>query len=149
MFARMVGKLGGYRIGAWWSGTAAGWVVACLVLVSAGVFSDTAAGQETDRESLLERTLRNRQGSALSGAVRRSANAIGGDAVDGKQGEALTQQLLGGPDVWLSPKGLTSSLQVVGLLTILSVAPAILLMTTCYVRVIVVFGLLKLSLIHI
>ncbi|MFN6127566.1 MAG: flagellar type III secretion system pore protein FliP [Planctomycetota bacterium] len=143
MFARMVGKLGGYRIGAWWSGTAAGWVVACLVLVSAGVFSDTAAGQETDRESLLERTLRNRQGSALSGAVRRSANAIGGDAVDGKQGEALTQQLLGGPDVWLSPKGLTSSLQVVGLLTILSVAPAILLMTTCYVRVIVVFGLLK------
>lgn len=137
LFTRIAGIFEWYRAGAWWSCLAAGWLVACLL--STG----TAAGQETERESLLERTLRNRQGSALNGAVRRNVNAAGGDAVDGKQGEALTQQLLGGPDVWLSPKGLTSSLQVVGLLTILSVAPAILLMTTCYVRVIVVFGLLK------
>lgn len=49
----------------------------------------------------------------------------------------------GGPDQWTSPEGLTSSLQVMLLLTVLSLAPAILLMTTCYVRIIIVLGLLR------
>ncbi len=57
--------------------------------------------------------------------------------------DRLADQLSGGPEAWVSPRGLTSSLQILLLLTILSLAPAILLMTTCYVRVIVVFGLLK------
>ncbi|MEZ6091690.1 MAG: flagellar type III secretion system pore protein FliP [Pirellulaceae bacterium] len=48
-----------------------------------------------------------------------------------------------GPEHWTSPQGLSSSLQIMLLLTVLSLAPAILLMTTCYVRIIVVFGLLK------
>ena len=44
---------------------------------------------------------------------------------------------------WLSPNGLGSSLQVVLLLSVLSLAPAILLMTTCYVRIIIVLSLLR------
>lgn len=48
-----------------------------------------------------------------------------------------------GPEHWTSPKGLTSSLQILILLTVLSLAPSILLMTTCYVRIIVVMGLLR------
>jgi flagellar biosynthesis protein FliP len=48
-----------------------------------------------------------------------------------------------GPDVWTSPQGLTSALQVLLTLTVLSLAPAVLLMTTCFVRIIVVLGLLK------
>jgi flagellar biosynthesis protein FliP len=51
--------------------------------------------------------------------------------------------LAGGPEQWTSPEGLASSLQVLLLLTILSLAPAILLMTTCYVRIIIVLGLLR------
>lgn len=51
--------------------------------------------------------------------------------------------LLSGPERWTSREGLSSSLQIVLLLTVLSLAPAILLMTTCYVRIIVVLGLLK------
>jgi len=51
--------------------------------------------------------------------------------------------LMGGPEKWTSREGLTSSLQIVLLLSVLSLAPAVLLMTTCYVRIIVVFGLLK------
>jgi flagellar biosynthesis protein FliP len=51
--------------------------------------------------------------------------------------------LLSGPEKWTSREGLSSSLQIVLLLTVLSLAPAILLMTTCYVRIIVVLGLLK------
>jgi len=49
----------------------------------------------------------------------------------------------GGPERWTSPESLTSSLQVLLLLTVLSMAPAILLMTTCYVRIIIVLGLLR------
>ncbi|WP_345683643.1 flagellar type III secretion system pore protein FliP [Novipirellula caenicola] len=49
----------------------------------------------------------------------------------------------GGPEQWTSPEGLASSLQVLLLLTVLSLAPAILLMTTCYVRIIIVLGLLR------
>jgi flagellar biosynthetic protein FliP len=48
-----------------------------------------------------------------------------------------------GPEHWTSPKGLTSSLQILVLLTVLSLAPSILLMTTCYIRIIVVMGLLR------
>lgn len=51
--------------------------------------------------------------------------------------------IAGGPEKWTSPEGLASSLQILLLLTILSLAPAILLMTTCYVRIIIVLGLLR------
>src|SRR4051812_15695079 len=52
-------------------------------------------------------------------------------------------EALGGPQTWTSPEGMTSALQVMLLLTVLSLAPAILLMTTCFVRVLVVLGLLR------
>lgn len=42
-----------------------------------------------------------------------------------------------------SPERLSSALQILFLLTILSVAPAILLMTTCFVRIIIVLGFLR------
>lgn len=49
----------------------------------------------------------------------------------------------GGPEQWTSPQGLSSTLQVMLLLTVLSLAPALLLMTTCFVRIVVVLGLLR------
>lgn len=52
-------------------------------------------------------------------------------------------EALGGPQTWASPEGMTSALQVMLLLTVLSLAPAVLLMTTCFVRVLVVLGLLR------
>lgn len=57
--------------------------------------------------------------------------------------ESVDNFIMGGPEKWTSREGLTSSLQVLLLLTVLSLAPAILLMTTCYVRIIVVMGLLR------
>ena len=50
---------------------------------------------------------------------------------------------VGSPQDWTSPQGLASTLQVMFLLTVISLAPAILLMTTSFVRIIVVFGLLR------
>ena len=43
----------------------------------------------------------------------------------------------------VSPRGMASTLKVLGLLTVLSLAPAALMMTTCFVRFVVVFGLLR------
>ena len=50
---------------------------------------------------------------------------------------------LGGPQQWTSPEGLSSTVQVMLLLTVVSLAPAILLMTTSFVRILVVLGLLR------
>ena len=47
------------------------------------------------------------------------------------------------PEAALSPGGLTGTLKILGLLTVLSLAPSVLIMTTCFVRFVVVFGLLK------
>lgn len=55
----------------------------------------------------------------------------------------VDQIVSGGPSTWASPEGLSSTLQIVLLLTVLSLAPAVLLMTTSFVRVIVVLGLLR------
>jgi flagellar biosynthetic protein FliP len=56
---------------------------------------------------------------------------------------SLLPQGLGGPEQWTSPQGLASTLQIMLLLTVVSLAPAILLMTTSFVRIIVVLGLLR------
>ncbi len=58
-------------------------------------------------------------------------------------GDPLSGLVQGGPDSWTSPDGLSSTLQVMLLLTVLSLAPAILLMTTSFVRIVVVLGLLR------
>jgi flagellar biosynthetic protein FliP len=50
---------------------------------------------------------------------------------------------IGGPQDWTSPQGLASTLQIMLLLTVVSLAPAILLMTTSFVRIVVVLGLLR------
>jgi flagellar biosynthetic protein FliP len=55
----------------------------------------------------------------------------------------LPQDLTAGPEKWASPEGLSSTIQVMLLLTVLSLAPAILLMTTCFVRVAVVLSMLR------
>ena len=55
----------------------------------------------------------------------------------------VPQGLAAGPKAWTSPEGIGSSLQVMMLLAVLSLAPAALLMTTCYVRVVVVLSLLR------
>jgi flagellar biosynthetic protein FliP len=56
---------------------------------------------------------------------------------------ALLPSGLGGPQQWSSPEGLSSTIQVMLLLTVISLAPAILLMTTSFVRILVVMGLLR------
>jgi flagellar biosynthesis protein FliP len=53
------------------------------------------------------------------------------------------RQLAGDPDSWTSRDGLSATLQMLLLLSVVSLAPAVLLMTTCFVRIIVVLSLLR------
>lgn len=47
------------------------------------------------------------------------------------------------PQVWTSPQGFNTTLKVVLMLTVLTLAPSILMMTTCFIRFLVVLGLLR------
>ncbi|QDT17627.1 flagellar type III secretion system pore protein FliP [Alienimonas californiensis] len=66
-----------------------------------------------------------------------------GPAAPAPGSDALTLPEALNPDTALSPGGLTNTLKILGLLTVLSLAPSILLMTTCFVRFVIVIGLLK------
>ena len=66
------------------------------------------------------------------------------DPIEGdQQGGDLLEFFNAGPEEWTSPRGLSSSIQIMILLTVLTLAPSILLMTTCFVRIVVVLGLLR------
>lgn len=56
---------------------------------------------------------------------------------------SLLPSSIGGPEQWTSPEGLSSALQIMLLLTVISLAPAVLLMTTSFIRILVVLGLLR------
>jgi len=47
------------------------------------------------------------------------------------------------PDKMLSPQGLTPTLKILILLTLISLAPSLVIMTTCFIRMVVVLGLLR------
>jgi flagellar biosynthetic protein FliP len=70
-------------------------------------------------------------------------SATAQDAPNNPMSIEIPEGLAGGPEAWTSPQGLSSTIQVMLLLTVLSLAPAVLLMTTCFVRVVVVLGLLR------
>jgi flagellar biosynthetic protein FliP len=57
--------------------------------------------------------------------------------------DAIIELLRDGPEKLASPQRLSGSLQIMLLLTVLSLAPAVLLMTTSFVRIVVVLGLLR------
>lgn len=59
------------------------------------------------------------------------------------QTPSLIPSGIGGPEQWTSPEGLSSTLQVMILLTVISLAPALLLMTTSFIRILIVLGLLR------
>jgi flagellar biosynthetic protein FliP len=71
------------------------------------------------------------------------ALAVAQTASTGRSLIAIPEALAGGPQQWTSPGGISSTLQVMLLLTVVSLAPAILLMTTSFVRILVVMGLLR------
>ena len=79
-------------------------------------------------------------GSAHAQTAIRVPETVGSQSLETP---SLENFLTAGPDDWTSREGMTSAIQVMLLLTVLSLAPAVLLMTTSFVRIIVVLGLLR------
>ncbi len=82
-------------------------------------------------------------GAAAAALVLACADAAVAQEQSNNPARLVLPSNLGGPEQWASPEGLSSAIQVMLLLTVISLAPAILLMTTCFVRIIVVLGLLR------
>jgi flagellar biosynthesis protein FliP len=80
---------------------------------------------------------------AVLAATLPPASARADDAGGKPLGINVPSELTAGPEKWVSPEGLSSTIQVMLLLTVLSMAPAILLMTTCFVRVVVVLSMVR------
>lgn len=131
-----------------WMRKAQSFLIACMLCISSPVagFAQSANSGNAAPPSL------NNDGVArdsVTPLLRAASDSIFGqkpspvrpDADAG--GTGADAGLLEGPAKWVSPEGLNGSLQILLLLTVLSLAPAILLMTTCYVRIIVVMGLLR------
>jgi len=117
-------------------------VLLALLSVSLGTHASTAAAQSGNSlASSIGATIDSETGIPLFDSAERVLRA-NEQANEGKE-DALKGNMLSGPAEWVSPKGLSGSLQILLLLTVLSLAPAILLMTTCYIRIIVVLGLLR------
>jgi flagellar biosynthetic protein FliP len=89
---------------------------------------------------------RSNEPNAISSILGGNDRSLSETVQELSDGNSATDFLLQGPDVWTSREGLSSSLQIMLMLTVLSLAPAVLLMTTCYVRIIVVMGLLRTAL---
>ena len=96
---------------------------------------------------LTERSRRGRRLLAYAAAGLACLSLLGSARADEAPNRPMSiqvpQGLAGGPEKWTSPEGLSSTLQVMLLLTVISLAPAVLLMTTCFVRIIVVLSLLR------
>jgi flagellar biosynthetic protein FliP len=74
-------------------------------------------------------------GAAASPAANGGPGA--GAAVPGGAGGPIDVEQM------LSPSGLSSTLKIMLLLTVISLAPSILIMTTCFIRFVIVLGLLR------
>jgi flagellar biosynthetic protein FliP len=79
----------------------------------------------------------------LAGLVVSTTRGSEPDDTHASHTEALHDAVVHGPQSWVSPENLTSTLKVAGAMTVVSLAPAILLMTTSFVRIAIVLGLLR------
>ena len=104
-----------------------------LVLMAFLTFSASSAHAQ---QAIANSTVSN---SLSENGSKETSSTLG--TLTANSGEGLLG--LGSPEEWTQPDRLSSTLQVMLLLTVISLAPAVLLMTTSFVRVIVVLALLR------
>ncbi len=112
-------------------------VPVCLALgLSIVLAGPTASAQETSRAAATK---------SIFPDLRPTDAVVAspGTSKPAEQPSDLASFVTAGPDVWTSREGLSSSLKIMLLLTVLSLAPALLLMTTSFIRIAVVLGLLR------
>ena len=84
-----------------------------------------------------------------TGIAQEATNSVSETAVIDDVGESVGESFFSGKkpsqlvENWTSPDQLSSSLEIMLLLTVLTLVPSILVMTTCFTRIIVVLALLR------
>ncbi len=116
-------------------------ILLCIVIYAAT--TDTVFAQQNS----VIRPVPNTRPTAVANEqaqARNNANANAGGANRtpnaGDDGQKL---LLNSVNDALSPGGMTSTLKIMLLMTVISLAPSILIMTTCFIRFVIVLGLLR------
>ena len=107
----------------------------------AGWSGEMAINQPATIESDPALTAEVRQQIGL--AVSQDISTYAGSTTEANATDGITSFLSNQSEQLTSPTGIQSSIKVALLLATLSLAPAIVLMTTCYIRVIVVLSLLR------
>jgi flagellar biosynthetic protein FliP len=113
-------------------------------LVPEPASAEPAASEETVAPQQLEPSQSDENvPTASQNSLRQPLAAPGAESADEAPNSWGLPANLGGPEEWISPQGISSAIQMLGLLAVVSLAPAILMMTTCFVRIVVVLGLLR------
>jgi flagellar biosynthetic protein FliP len=82
-------------------------------------------------------------GAGRDGAGLRATEAFNPLALMDQVGEALPGESGGSPGDGSAPTGISTAMSVMLLLTVVSLAPSIMLMTTCFMRITIVLALLR------
>jgi flagellar biosynthesis protein FliP len=101
------------------------------------------AGAADSNESGIPQPITQSTNSPVLGGLR---SQLGNSPLLNNPIEARIQPASGTPidvDQMLSPNGMSSTLKIMLLLTVISLAPSILIMTTCFMRFVIVFSLLR------
>lgn len=128
----------------------AGIAVSCLVFCSRGLFAQQNVRPKS-KEPTSGRVAPNTGISSASTDIRKSsrgpraAERVEEPAVEDEGQVAEPSAFPAGfqPEQLVSPGGLSSTLNLMIVLTVLSLAPSILIMTTCFIRFIIVTSLLR------
>ncbi|MBU6387663.1 MAG: hypothetical protein KGS49_17090, partial [Planctomycetes bacterium] len=115
------------------------------------VGSDSYIGRSKSQRAAVEQASAQQAGSQQTAGrepevFRPATQPIGPETLERLSKGVSSKQQGGwfeGIEGWVGPQGIAQSIQTLLLLTLLSAAPAAILMTTCYVRVVIVLGVLK------
>ena len=113
------------------------WGAFCLLTLTCVVPASWADSPEPASEATVTEPL------ATTPVVDPSQIASSGNAPSNKKTGSWEEILWEKSNSWTAPAGLSNTLQVMIMISVLSLAPAILLMTTCFIRVVVVLGILR------
>ena len=106
-------------------------LIISILAVVLGVASTAVHAQDNET---FGRSIAQPQGGSSANSVQKNEGA--GD------GPTLPDGINAADDL-LSPKGLTPTLKILLLMTVLSLAPSLIIMTSCFIRFVIVFGLLR------
>jgi flagellar biosynthetic protein FliP len=114
-----------------------------LVLATIAAAGHSAPASDTNESGIPQPITQSTDSPVLGGLQSR----LGNSPLLNNPLEARIQPGSGGTpidvDQMLSPNGMSSTLKIMLLLTVISLAPSILIMTTCFMRFVIVFSLLR------